>query len=141
VKRAVSRIARSAATHHFSTKLTPIRVAADPEAIDRIVGNLVSNAVRYTPDGSNITVELTVDGDIEPIAIITVSDDGPGMSDADAARAFDRFHRGDTSRGTGGSGLGLAIVEQAARSHRGSVELNTAPGQGCAFIVKIPVES
>lgn len=141
IGRAVTRIARSSPSHTISHKLTPVRGAADPEAIDRIVGNLVSNAVRYTPDGTTIDVELTVDGDIEPIATIVVRDDGPGMSDADAARAFDRFHRGETSRGTGGSGLGLAIVEQAARSHRGDVNLETAPGRGCAFIVKIPIES
>lgn len=73
--------------------------------------------------------------------MITVSDDGPGMTRQDADRAFERFHRADTSRTRtegGGSGLGLSIVDELVRAHGGTVSLTTAPGQGATFTVRLP---
>jgi K+-sensing histidine kinase KdpD len=71
---------------------------------------------------------------------IIVADDGPGMTAHDAARVFDRFYRGDASRTrrTGGSGLGLAIAQSIVHAHGGTINLHTAPGQGCRFVITLP---
>jgi two-component system OmpR family sensor kinase len=69
-----------------------------------------------------------------------VADKGPGMSQQDASRVFERFYRTDSSRAraSGGTGLGLSIVESLVRAHRGVVSVTTAPGQGCCFRVTLP---
>ena len=72
--------------------------------------------------------------------VIIVTDDGPGLTDEHASQIFTRFYRGDSSRArtTGGSGLGLAIAESIADVHGGTIDLRTAPGEGCEFTVRIP---
>ena len=76
------------------------------------------------------------------MAVIEVADEGPGMGDADAARAFERFYRADASRSRhrGGSGLGLSIVEATIRAHGGRTSITTAPGAGTTIRVELPVE-
>ena len=76
------------------------------------------------------------------MAVIEVADRGPGMSDADAARAFERFYRADASRSRhqGGSGLGLSIVEATIRAHGGRTSLSTAPGAGTTIRLELPIE-
>lgn len=91
-----------------------------------IVGNLVDNAIKYAP-GSTIDVTVHVQG---RFIIVTVSDDGPGMSPELRARAFERFSRGETAGSVPGSGLGLAIVESAVERAGGAVSLQSAPGRG-----------
>lgn len=113
-------------------------VSGDAGRLRRVVSNLVVNAVRHTPDDAHVWVAVDQeDGD----AVVTVRDDGPGMDAADAARAFERFHRADASRTRvdgGGSGLGLSIVEGLVRAHGGTVRLDTAPGEGATFTVRLP---
>ena len=72
--------------------------------------------------------------------VLEVCDAGPGMTDEQAARAFERFYRADSSRtsSTGGSGLGLAIVQSLVEAHGGSVSVDTAPGRGATFRVRLP---
>lgn len=106
-----------------------VTAAVDPDLVDRAVSNLVVNALRYTPAGTNITVgsKPGLPGQVE----LYVRDNGPGMSVRDAQLAFDRFHRGEQSQGTDGTGLGLAIVQGIAKAHGGNAVVESAPGAGC----------
>ncbi|WP_305787171.1 sensor histidine kinase [Symbioplanes lichenis] len=114
-------------------------VTVDPVRLRQIVGNLVSNAVRHTPPGGSVTVDLSVR---ESRLRIAVTDTGTGISAEDLPKVFDRFWRADTSRtrATGGSGLGLAIARQLARAHGGDVTALSTPGIGSTFTVDIPVQ-
>lgn len=101
-------------------------VHGDPSLIAQAVGNLVDNAVKYTPPGGHVRVSLAAGP--EQVAV-SVADDGPGIPERDRGRAPDRFWRGDPSRGTPGVGLGLSVVSGVARLHRGELALeDAAPG-------------
>ena len=97
-----------------------------------MVGNLVTNALTHTPAGTRVTVTVSARPPTTRSVVLRVADEGPGMDPADAERAFERFYRADASRtrGAGGTGLGLAIVSSLVAAHGGSVDLDTAPGQG-----------
>jgi signal transduction histidine kinase len=112
-------------------------VTADEPRIRQVLANLLGNVRAHTPPGTAATVRLYRAGEG---AVLEVSDDGPGMSDQDAALAFDRFHRG--ARGDGeltGSGLGLSIVAAIAAAHGGYARLHSAPGSGTTVHLWIPV--
>ncbi|HLT16309.1 MAG TPA: HAMP domain-containing sensor histidine kinase [Acidimicrobiales bacterium] len=115
----------------------PAVVVGDEHRLRQVVGNLVTNALVHAP-GAAVSVRVAADGET---ATLSVTDDGPGMSEADAARAFERFYRADASRSRhqGGSGLGLSIVEATVRAHGGSVALRSAPGAGTTVQVRLPV--
>jgi Histidine kinase-, DNA gyrase B-, and HSP90-like ATPase len=120
-----------------------------------VVGNLMSNALNHTPDGTPIEVHVrsgtlhgwgaaTVSGPADqliPAVIFEVVDHGPGMSADQAQRVFERFYRADAARNraTGGTGLGLAIVSALVSAHGGTVFLDTAPGRGATFRVTLPL--
>jgi two-component system, OmpR family, sensor histidine kinase MprB len=131
-------IARRAAERVRRRAGREVRVDADGsvvrgrrQGLERAVGNLLENAAKFDPGGSD-----TAGG--EPIAVdvrrgtVTVSDRGPGIAPDDAARVFDRFYRADTARGLPGSGLGLAIVRDVAQAHGGSVFARPRAGGGAA---------
>jgi two-component system OmpR family sensor kinase/two-component system sensor histidine kinase QseC len=100
-----------------------VRVSGDASAVRILVRNLVDNAVRYTPEGGRVQIDLRDDAG-KPT--LTVDDSGPGIPLDDRARVFDRFYRG-AGREEGGSGLGLAIARGIAEQHRARVELSEAP--------------
>jgi two-component system sensor histidine kinase MprB len=108
----------------------------DPDAIQRAVFNLLDNAVKWSPDGATIRVELrrTQDGHAE----LGVRDEGPGIPPADLPFVFDRFYRSPTARAMPGSGLGLAIVRQIAEQHHGSV-LARACSPGAHIVLCLPL--
>lgn len=112
-------------------------VDGDPVRLRQVVDNLLANVRTHTPPGTSCTVTVGIDGDD---AVVTVGDDGPGMSPDDAARAFNRFHRADTSRtrASGGSGLGLSIVAGLVAAHGGRAELESTPGVGTTIRIRIP---
>ncbi|MFL6205641.1 MAG: sensor histidine kinase [Acidimicrobiales bacterium] len=114
----------------------PVSVLGDRARLHQVVANLVSNARVHAPDAP-IDVRLRKDGEE---AVIEVRDEGPGMEEADAARAFERFYRADTSRSRqhGGAGLGLAIVDATVRAHGGTTTIDTAPGDGTTITVRLP---
>jgi two-component system, OmpR family, sensor histidine kinase MprB len=129
VEAAVERArARAGALVDFRVRAEPAVVRGDPARIHRAVSNLVDNAVKWSPPGG--TVELELDG-----AVLTVRDEGPGFAEADLPHVFERFYRSDGARGLPGSGLGLAIVRQAAEAHGGSAEAANAPGSGALLRV------
>ncbi|MER8232805.1 HAMP domain-containing sensor histidine kinase [Streptomyces sp. NPDC101490] len=115
-----------------------LRVLAGPGNLDQVLDNVLSNALEVSPDQGTITVRLEAGGPEE--AVLEVLDQGPGMSAAEQARAFDRFWRGQGLTGRSGSGLGLAIVKQLVTDDGGGVALRDAPGGGlCVRIGLRPV--
>jgi two-component system OmpR family sensor kinase len=113
-----------------------VPVVGDDARLEQLVHNLLDNALAHTPAGTPVSVGVGVRGST---AVLEVRDWGPGMSEEEAAHAFDRFYRGDTERLDGGSGLGLFIVASLARTFGGSVSVDTAPGEGSTFEVVLPL--
>lgn len=116
---------------------SPLKVRAEPDALARMIGNLLDNAVRHKTTRVRLSAEP--DGAYQRI---TVADDGPGIPPVERERVFDRFTRLDDARArdAGGSGLGLAIVRELVRRHRGTVTLSDA-GPGLRVDVRLPVTS
>jgi two-component system, OmpR family, sensor histidine kinase MprB len=112
----------------FQVTAEPTVVRGEPQRIQRAVANLVDNAVKWSPPGGAVELELT-DGEL------SVRDHGPGFADADLPHVFERFYRAEGARGLPGSGLGLAIVRQAAEAHGGSATAGNAPGGGALLRV------
>ncbi|MGW3103053.1 ATP-binding protein [Streptomyces sp. NPDC001100] len=109
-------------------------VLASPGHLEQVLDNVLSNALEVSPDGAKITVNAQSRGDeVE----LTVTDEGPGMSDADKSRAFDRFWRGQGLTGRTGSGLGLAVVRQLVTDDGGTVTLRDAPGGGLVVAITL----
>ncbi len=136
----------------------PATVLGDEHGLRQVATNLVSNALRHTPPGARVTVRVgrlatlpTTDPPVRsgpvtaaagvPLAVLEVSDDGPGVPSAHAARVFERLYRADSSRTRGrggGSGLGLSIVAAIVHGHGGWVELDATAGGGATFRVLLP---
>lgn len=114
----------------------------DPLRLRQVVTNLLSNAVRHSPEGATVTVDLRIEAgpDGRPGVLVEVADRGPGIAAEHLPHVFERFFRADASRTreTGGSGLGLAIVEQLVEAHRGTVTAGQRPGGGAVFSVWLP---
>ncbi len=117
----------------------PSIVAGDEARLRQVLGNLLTNALTHTPPEAPVTVRVAPDGD--STVLLEVADQGPGMTPEHAVRVFERFYRADPSRArqTGGTGLGLAIVAAIVAAHEGAVEVVTAPDEGAAFQVRLPV--
>lgn len=115
----------------------PVTVLADRAALVRAVGNLIENALRYTPRGETVTVTVGRDG---AMAVVRVADTGHGIPPGDLPHLFERFYRGDTarSRATGGFGLGLSIVRGIVEAHDGTVEAESQLGRGSTFTIRLP---
>ncbi|OAH16446.1 sensor histidine kinase [Streptomyces jeddahensis] len=111
-----------------------LRVLASPGHLDQVLDNVLSNALEVSPDGGTITVRVEPAGAAHPDEVVVeILDQGPGMSDAEKSRAFDRFWRGQGLTGRSGSGLGLAIAKQLVTDDGGSVTLRDAnPGAGAS---------
>lgn len=110
---------------------------ADGQKVEQVLRNLISNAIKYIPDGKEIQVTWKKQ-DLE--VSLVVSDNGPGISEEHHARLFERFYRIDRgrSRETGGTGLGLAIVKHIMQSHGGSIEVKSQLGLGTQFVCRFP---
>ncbi|MDZ4178063.1 MAG: ATP-binding protein [Coriobacteriia bacterium] len=115
-----------------------VTVDADPDRLTQAVGNLLSNAARYTPSGGMVTVTVRADGDR---AVIEVADTGIGIDDDDAERVFSRFWRADGARdrATGGLGIGLAVVKEIVDRHGGVVGASRRAAGGTLFSIRLPL--
>jgi signal transduction histidine kinase len=114
-----------------------VKVWADRERVLQVLGNLVGNAVKFTPPGGRITVAAALEDD--GIAI-TVADTGPGIPEEEHALLFDRFFRGSRPIGRG-AGLGLAIARALVRAHGGRIWVKSQLGHGTTFGVVLPREA
>jgi heavy metal sensor kinase len=115
-----------------------LHVVADRDAVKRALANLLDNALRYSPASGAVRIGA---GRRNGWAVLSVADDGPGLSEGEQERVFERFWRSDSSRSreSGGAGLGLAIVRRIAESHGGDVAVTSAPGAGSTFEIRLPV--
>ncbi|MFI7598081.1 ATP-binding protein [Actinoplanes sp. NPDC049681] len=113
------------------------QVQADPVRLRQLVGNLVSNGIRYTPAGGRVTVSAAVEG---AGLVIAVRDTGIGIPPEELPKVFDRFWRSDSSRtrATGGSGLGLSIVRKLVEAHGGEITVASRPRAGTVFTITLP---
>jgi signal transduction histidine kinase len=102
-----------------------------------MLDNLIGNAIKYTPEGGEITIAMEVQGEQE---ILRISDNGPGVPPADQPHIFEKFYRAsNVPKGVGGSGLGLAIVKSIVDSHQGRIWVESLLGQGSTFTVVLPI--
>jgi len=117
-------------------------VLGDEVRLRQVIGNLMSNALNHTPDGTPVGVRVLA-GPRQPVpsVVLEVTDQGPGLRPDQAERVFERFYRADTARTrtAGGTGLGLAIVAALVAAHGGTVALDTAPGRGATFRITLPL--
>ncbi len=113
-------------------------VRGDAQVLGEAVGNLIANAIAYSPKGSNVGVGVKA---VDEVVEIAVTDRGIGIAEGDQERVFERFYRADQarSRRTGGTGLGLAIVKHAVQRHGGEVRLWSRPGRGSTFTIRLPL--
>jgi two-component system, OmpR family, sensor histidine kinase MprB len=128
---AVGRVRRRAGKRRILVESEPWELVGDAAALERALVNVLDNAVKFSPPDSTVTVRLSN-------GVVTVADEGPGVPAADRDKVFDRFWRGDDSRGMPGSGLGMAIVADAAVSHGGTAHLGEAPGGGSLAVISLP---
>ncbi len=135
------RLALVAEKNHQELKLSlndRCEMFADSAKLTQVVYNLMENALKYTQEGGTVRVRLIRSG---RDAVLTISDNGPGIPKEDQAHIFERFYRVDKarSRETGGTGLGLSIVHQMVLAHGGSVSVESEEGQGSTFTVELPI--
>jgi signal transduction histidine kinase len=136
----------------LAADLLPARVLGDADRLLQVVGNLLDNALKYTPAGGHVTVSVAP-GDAAPRPAVSggalagpagasvrlvVADDGPGIDPVDLPFVFDRFYRSRGSRGTAGAGLGLAICRALVDAQGGTIAADDAPGGGARFTVLLP---
>ena len=116
----------------------PIEVSGNASDLERVVTELLTNATKFTPAGGRITLELTRE---DSDAVLVVEDTGPGVPEHEQARLFDRFFRTSAalSQAVPGTGIGLAIVRSVVAGHGGSIALDSAPGRGARFEVRLPL--
>ena len=120
----------------------PFSIHADATSVRTLVGNLADNAIKYTPSGGSVTLELDRNQSANE-AILRVRDTGIGIAREHIKRIFQRFYRVDSarSRASGGCGLGLAIVKHLAQQLDGTIEVESTPDAGSTFTVRLPVRT
>jgi two-component system, OmpR family, sensor kinase len=112
-----------------------VKAAFDWDQVRQVTSILLDNAVKYTPEGGNVTVRV---GEGEDRAYVEVSDTGVGIPEEELPLIFERFHRLDSSRTQGGAGLGLSIARQIVEAHGGTIEARSTVGQGSTFTLALP---
>jgi len=112
----------------------------DRERLERVLVNLVTNAIKYSPEGGRIVLNLDRDTrDGHDSAVVRVTDSGIGIPANDLPLVFDRFYRGSNVGGIEGAGIGLSGVWQIAEQHGGTVSVESAEGRGSTFTVRLPL--
>jgi heavy metal sensor kinase len=115
-----------------------LEVRGDRSRLRQVLANLVGNALKYTPSGGEVTLEAHEEGDV---AAIEIADDGIGIDPDDLPRIWDRLFRGDRSRSERGLGLGLSLVRAIVEAHGGQVAVESTPGRGSRFTIRLPLVS
>jgi signal transduction histidine kinase len=109
---------------------------ADYEKIQRVVYNMIDNALKFTPTGGRITIETKIG---EKKILVKIKDSGCGILPEQQKRVFDRFYKADEARSESGSGLGLSIVQAFVKAHGENVSLASAAGEGSEFAFTLPI--
>ena len=140
VQQTVEQLASLLEQHHLTLDIKPeVRAFTDPDAVERILGNFLSNAAKYSPPGTTITITVEPSGSR---ALLAVSDEGPGIPAEERTRVFTRFYRSETeaTHRTRGAGIGLAVVKEFADRLNASVAVESAEGGGARFVALFPTE-
>jgi two-component system sensor histidine kinase BaeS len=116
--------------------LPPVAVMGDPDRLYQVVGNLLANAVKFTPAGGKVTLRVARH---RKDAVLEITDTGPGVPTDERRLVWERFYRGETGRLAAGSGIGLAVVKELVDAHGGSVGLESPDGGGARFVVRLPL--
>jgi signal transduction histidine kinase len=122
---------------HLETQLEPATAWVDRDRIGQVVANLLSNALKFTPQGGLVSVKLQHDDDW---VLLRVADSGPGIPAEELPHVFDRFWRGRTAQAPG-TGIGLTVVRELIQAHGGSVHAASQPGRGTTITVRLPLQS
>ena len=110
-------------------------VRGDPERLRQVIGNLIDNAVKYSPAGEPVKVKVAP---LPSVVTLSVSDRGPGIARDDQRLIFEKFGRAGGPGSKPGTGLGLYIARSIAEAHGGTLEVSSAPGRGATFTLKLP---
>jgi signal transduction histidine kinase len=113
-------------------------ILADPLRLHQVLENLLSNALKFSPAESMVILSVRIESNT---LIWEVRDQGPGISEAEQGRIFERFYRAPSTRAKPGTGLGLAIVKHLCRLMGGEVTVESKPGEGALFRVRLPILS
>jgi len=123
-------------TLRYSAPAAPVVAGFDQHRIQRVLQNVIGNAIKYSPDGGDINVEVSVDGDV---AIVSVRDRGIGIPEAERGLVFDRGYRARGTGGVRGSGLGLFISAEIIQRHQGAISCSAAAGGGTIIEIRLPL--
>jgi len=136
--RVLAEVSIDPAKHALHRRCSDAVISGDPERIHDVLRNVVENAVKYSPDGGAIHIEADSDGER---TVVSIRDEGIGISEEDLPYIFDRFYRvdNDIAARTGGSGLGLFIVNALVRAHGGTIDVRSDVGEGTTFTLTFPV--
>lgn len=119
----------------------PVFVPGDAVRLRQVINNLVDNALKFSPNGTQVAVSLVLDKESQQ-AVFKVSDQGSGVDETDKPQLFERFYRGDKARRrdqqTKGTGLGLSICQAIVLAHKGTISIDNKPTGGCTFTVRLP---
>ena len=120
----------------FDADLVPAEYTGSEGLLKEVWLNLLDNAAKFSPEGGTVAVNLRKE---KSALMVSVTDQGEGMRADTQAHIFEQFYQGDTSHTTQGNGLGLAMVKKVLELHGGSIQVNSAPGQGSCFTVTLPI--
>lgn len=123
---------------HVETAAPAITGELDSFRLERVLDNLLSNSVKYSPHGGDITLRLRVE---DGVAVLEVRDEGVGIPSADLPQVFERFHRAGNVGGAAGTGLGLAVTHQIVEAHGGAITVESQEGVGTTVTVRLPLRA
>lgn len=111
-----------------------VMIKSDPDLLDHVWSNLLSNAMKFTPEGGTVSLRLSVE---DGMAVVAVTDNGCGMTAEQGKHIFEKFYQADTSHATRGNGLGLALVKRVVDITGSTISVQSAPGKGTSFTVRL----
>lgn len=121
----------------FDLEVADVMLCSDDALLDIVWNNLISNAVKFTPEGGRISLTSEVKGNI---LTVRIRDNGPGIPEGQILHIFDKFYQADESHSSEGNGLGLALVKKILEILHGEIRAESRPGKGTVFSVMLPVE-
>jgi two-component system, OmpR family, sensor histidine kinase BaeS len=123
----------------LTLRLQAVRMTGSPARLHEVIGNLLTNALKYTPAGGSVTLEVAPQGGS---ALLRVTDTGQGISPEDLPKIFDRFFRGQQAINVaGGTGIGMTVVAALVQAHNGDIEVSSQPGQGTEITITFPASA